>query len=60
VNKKKQKNFVNLGRAGFAVTGPEAKKSSCRFVQKAAAFFNFCPKPRVWFVAVKAHGHRPI
>jgi hypothetical protein len=38
VNKKKQKNFVILGRAGFTATGPEWKKFLRRFFQKAAAF----------------------
>jgi hypothetical protein len=39
VNKKKQKNFVNLGRAGFAAAGPEEQKFLRRFFQKAAAFY---------------------
>jgi hypothetical protein len=41
VNKKKQKNFANLGRAGFAGTGPTSKKFLRRFFQKAASFFCF-------------------
>jgi hypothetical protein len=38
VNKKKQKNFVKLGRAGFAVTGP-AKQTffAPLFFKKAAS-----------------------
>jgi hypothetical protein len=39
VNKKQQKNFVSLGRAGFAATGPGSKKFLRRFFQKAATFF---------------------
>jgi hypothetical protein len=39
VNKKKQKNFVSLGRAGFAATGSDEQKFLRRFFQKAAAFF---------------------
>jgi hypothetical protein len=38
VNKKKQKNFVHLGRAGFTATGPEEQKFLRRFFQKAATF----------------------
>jgi hypothetical protein len=38
VNKKKQKNFVNLGRAGFNATDPKSKKFLRRFFQKAATF----------------------
>jgi hypothetical protein len=41
VNKKKQKNFVNLGRAGFAASGPNDQKFLRRFFQKAAAFLIF-------------------
>jgi hypothetical protein len=40
VNKKKQKNFMNLGRAGFTAPGPEAKKFLRRFFQEAAIFFS--------------------
>jgi hypothetical protein len=37
VNKKKQKNFVILGRAGFVATGPsEAKFFAPLFFKKAA------------------------
>ena len=36
VNKKKQKNFVTLGRAGFSATVPEAS----RFFKKASAKIN--------------------
>jgi hypothetical protein len=39
VNKKKQKNFFNLGRAGFDATGPISRKFLRRFFQKAAASF---------------------
>jgi hypothetical protein len=38
VNKKKQKNFVNFGRAGFNATGSKSKKFLRRFFQKAASF----------------------
>jgi hypothetical protein len=38
VNKKKQKNFFKLGRAGFNATGPVRQKFLRRFFQKAAAF----------------------
>jgi hypothetical protein len=39
VNKKKQKNFVILGRAGFVVTGPAKQKFFAPpFFKKAAAF----------------------
>jgi hypothetical protein len=39
VNKKEQKNFVELGRAGFNASGPASKKFLRRFFQKAASFF---------------------
>jgi hypothetical protein len=39
VNKKKQKNFAHLGRAGFTATGPKEQKFLRRFFQKAATFF---------------------
>jgi hypothetical protein len=39
VNKKKQKNFINLGRAGFTAASPVSKKFLRRFFQKAPAFF---------------------
>jgi hypothetical protein len=39
VNKKKQKNFFQLGRAGFAATGPvEPKFFAPLFFKKAATF----------------------
>jgi hypothetical protein len=39
VNKKKQKNFFKLGRAGFVATGPsEQKFFAPLFFKKAAAF----------------------
>jgi hypothetical protein len=39
VNKKKQKNFFPLGRAGFVATGPsEAKFFAPLFFKKAASF----------------------
>jgi hypothetical protein len=42
VNKKKQKNFFQLGRAGFAVTGPAKQKFFAPlFFKKAATFL--CP-----------------
>jgi hypothetical protein len=34
VNKKKQKNFAQLGRAGFTALGPEAQKFLRRFFKK--------------------------
>src|ERR1700733_9439187 len=37
--KKKQKTFINLGRAGFTALGPAQKKFLRRFFQKAPAFF---------------------
>jgi hypothetical protein len=37
-SKKEAKNFSELGRAGFTVTGPVSKKFLRRFFQKAAAF----------------------
>jgi glutathione S-transferase len=40
VNKKKQKNFVPLGRAGFMATGPVSKTFLRRFFQKAATFLS--------------------
>jgi hypothetical protein len=39
VNKKVQKNFANLGRAGFVAAGPASKKFLRRFFQKAATSF---------------------
>jgi hypothetical protein len=39
MNKKQQKNFVNLGCAGFSGTGPASKKFLRRFFQKAASSF---------------------
>jgi hypothetical protein len=39
VNKKKQKDFANLGPRGFSASGPASKKFLRRFFQKAAAFF---------------------
>ena len=39
VNKKNQKNFVNLGHAGFSGTGPVSRKFLHRFFQKAVTFF---------------------
>jgi hypothetical protein len=39
VNKKKQKNFLIPGRAGFVATGPSEAKFLRRFFQKAATFF---------------------
>jgi hypothetical protein len=38
LNKKKQKNFISLGRAGFTTTGPISRKFLRRFFQKAATF----------------------
>jgi hypothetical protein len=36
--KKKQKTFIKLGRAGFAASGPVKQKFLRRFFQKAASF----------------------
>jgi hypothetical protein len=44
MNKKKQKNFANLGRAGFNATDLKEQKFLRRFFQKAAAFL-FQPRP---------------
>jgi hypothetical protein len=38
VNKKKQKNFCNLGRAGFSATGPNDRKFLRRFFLKSGHF----------------------
>jgi hypothetical protein len=38
VNKKKQKNFVNSGRAGFPATGPKEQKFLRRFFLKSGHF----------------------
>jgi hypothetical protein len=38
VNKEVQKNFVSLGRAGFAATGPESQKFLRRFFSKSGFF----------------------
>jgi hypothetical protein len=50
VNKKKQKNFIHSGRAGFSATGPIKQKLLRRFSQKAASFpiLNF-PEAKFWF-----------
>jgi hypothetical protein len=40
VNKKKQKNFVNLGCVGFTAMGPKSQKFLRRFFQKAATSFS--------------------
>jgi hypothetical protein len=45
VNKKKQKNFFNLGRAAFNDTGPEAQKFFAPLFFKKAAAFLFRPHP---------------
>jgi hypothetical protein len=37
VNKKKQKNFFTLGRAGFNAAGPVSKKFLRRFFQKSGS-----------------------
>jgi hypothetical protein len=38
VNKKQQKYFANLGRAGCNATGPVKQKFWRRFLKKAASF----------------------
>jgi hypothetical protein len=45
VNKKKQKNFFKLGRAGFCATGPEEQKFFAPLFFKKAAAFLFPLKP---------------
>jgi hypothetical protein len=45
VNKKKQKNFVKLGRAGFVATGPSEQKFFAPLFFKKAATFLFPLKP---------------
>jgi hypothetical protein len=46
VNKKKQKNFFQLGRAGFA-TGPAKQKFFAPLFFKKAATFLFLFKPNM-------------
>jgi hypothetical protein len=38
VNKKKQKNFANLGRAGFSATGPVETKVFAPLFSKGGCF----------------------
>jgi hypothetical protein len=38
VNKKKQKNFVNLGRAGFTATGSVSQKAFAPLFSKSGHF----------------------
>jgi hypothetical protein len=45
VNKKKQKNFFPLGRAGCVATGPNEPKVFCAAFFKNAASFLFQPEP---------------
>jgi hypothetical protein len=45
VNKKKQKNFIKLGRAGFAVSGPKEQKFFAPLFFKKAAASLFPVKP---------------
>jgi hypothetical protein len=45
VNKKKQKNFFKLGRAGFAVTGPAKQKFFAPLFFKKAASLLLPAKP---------------
>jgi hypothetical protein len=47
VNKKKQKNFFTLGRAGFAVTGSAEQKFFAPLFFKKAATFLFPLKPNM-------------
>jgi hypothetical protein len=42
VNKKKQKNFANLGRAGFGATGLKSKKFLEPLFSKDGHFLHFC------------------
>jgi hypothetical protein len=45
VNKKKQKNFVILGRAGFSAAGPAKQKFFAPLFFKKAASFLFQAEP---------------
>jgi hypothetical protein len=45
VNKKKQKNFFKLGRAGFVATGPAKQKFFAPLFFKKAASFLFQAEP---------------
>jgi hypothetical protein len=45
VNKKKQKNFFQLGRAGFAATGPAKQEFFALLFFKKAASFLFQAEP---------------
>jgi hypothetical protein len=45
VNKKKQKTFFPLGRAGFVATGPGEQKFFAPLFFKKAASFLFHAKP---------------
>jgi hypothetical protein len=38
VNKKKQKNFINLGHAGFTATGPQSQKVFAPLFSKSGPF----------------------
>jgi hypothetical protein len=42
VNKKKQKNFVNLAPWRVSASGQKSQKFLRRFFQKAATFFTLC------------------
>jgi hypothetical protein len=59
VNKKKQKNFVNLGRAGFAVTGPAKSKFFAPLFFKKAATFLFPLKPIMLQIVTAISGTEP-
>jgi hypothetical protein len=45
VNKKKQKNFFTLGRAGFSVAGPNQQKFFAPLFFKKAASLPFQAEP---------------
>jgi hypothetical protein len=45
VNKKKQKNFFTLGRAGFSAAGPNQQKFFAPLFFKKAASFLFQAEP---------------
>jgi hypothetical protein len=45
VNKKKQKNFVKLGRAGFTAAGSSEQRFFAPLFFKKAAFFLFQAEP---------------
>jgi hypothetical protein len=59
VNKKKQKNFFQLGRAGFAVTGPAKQKFFAPLFFKKAATFLLPLKPIILQIVTAISGTEP-